>query len=57
MHHPRGCLIGNQTDMANALAFAADGRVKADIELQPLSAINSAFKRRARGECAVARGA
>ena len=33
-----------------ALAFAADGKVKADIELQPLSAINKVFERLARGE-------
>ena len=37
-------------DMAEALAFAADGKVKADIELQPLSAINSVFERLARGD-------
>lgn len=36
--------------MAEALAFAADGKVKADIELQPLSAINPVFERLARGE-------
>jgi propanol-preferring alcohol dehydrogenase len=36
--------------MAEALAFAADGKVKADIELQPLSAINKVFERLARGE-------
>ena len=36
--------------MAEALAFATDGKVKADIELQPLSAINSVFKRLARGD-------
>ena len=31
--------------MAEALAFAAAGQVKADIELQPLSAINGIFER------------
>ena len=36
--------------MAEALAFAADGKVKANIELQPLSAINSVFERHARGD-------
>jgi propanol-preferring alcohol dehydrogenase len=36
--------------MAEALAFAVDGRVKADIELQPLSAINAVFERLAKGE-------
>jgi len=35
---------------AEALAFAADGKVKADIELQPLSAINQVFERLAKGE-------
>jgi D-arabinose 1-dehydrogenase-like Zn-dependent alcohol dehydrogenase len=37
-------------DMAKALAFAADGKVKADIELQPLSAINEVFGRLERGD-------
>ena len=46
----RGSLVGNRRDMAEALAFAADGRVKAGIELQPLSAINSVFGRLARGD-------
>jgi propanol-preferring alcohol dehydrogenase len=31
--------------MAEALAFAAEGKVKADIELQPLSAINKVLDR------------
>jgi propanol-preferring alcohol dehydrogenase len=46
----RGSFVGTRGDMAEALAFAADGKVKADIELQPLSAINSVFERLARGE-------
>jgi len=46
----RGSFVGNRRDMAEALAFAADGKVKADIELQPLSAINSVFERLARGQ-------
>src|ERR1700734_1686536 len=36
----RGSFVGTRKDMAEALAFAAEGKVKADIELQPLSAIN-----------------
>jgi propanol-preferring alcohol dehydrogenase len=36
--------------MAEALAFAAEGKVKADIELQPLSAINDVFERLKKGE-------
>ena len=46
----RGSFVGNRRDMAEALAFAADGKVKADIELQPLSAINDVFARLARGD-------
>jgi propanol-preferring alcohol dehydrogenase len=46
----RGSFVGNRRDMAEALAFAADGKVKADIELQPLSAINSVFERLGRGD-------
>ena len=36
----RGSFVGTREDMAEALAFAAEGKVKADIELQPLSSIN-----------------
>ena len=46
----RGSFVGNRRDMAEALSFAADGKVKADIELQPLSAINSVFERLTKGE-------
>ncbi len=41
----RGSFVGTREDMAEALGFAAEGKVKADIELQPLSAINSVFTR------------
>jgi propanol-preferring alcohol dehydrogenase len=46
----RGSFVGTRQDMAEALAFAADGRVKADIELQPLAAINAIFARLAHGD-------
>lgn len=46
----RGSFVGTRQDMGETLAFAADGKVKADIELQPLSAINSVFERLAAGE-------
>jgi len=48
----RGSFVGTRADMAEALAFAADGKVKADIELQPLSAINSVFERLQHGDVA-----
>ena len=49
----RGSLVGIRQDMADALAFANEGKVKADIELQPLSAINQVLERLERGEVAV----
>jgi len=46
----RGSFVGNREDMAETLAFAAEGKVKADIELQPLTAINSVFDRLEHGD-------
>jgi len=48
----RGSFVGNREDMAEALAFAAEGKIKADIELQPLSAINEIFDRLKHGKVA-----
>jgi propanol-preferring alcohol dehydrogenase len=48
----RGSFVGTRQDMAEALAFAAEGKVKADIELQPLSAINKVFERLEHGDVA-----
>jgi propanol-preferring alcohol dehydrogenase len=46
----RGSFVGTRQDMAEALSFAAEGKVKADIELQPLSAINDIFERLKHGD-------
>ncbi len=46
----RGSFVGTREDMAECLDFAARGKVKADIELQPLSAVNSVLERLAKGE-------
>jgi alcohol dehydrogenase, propanol-preferring len=46
----RGSFVGTRQDMAEALAFAAEGKVKADIELQPLASINDIFDRLDRGD-------
>jgi propanol-preferring alcohol dehydrogenase len=46
----RGSFVGTRGDMAEALAFAAEGKVKADIELQPLSKINKIFDRLEHGD-------
>lgn len=48
----RGSFVGTRSDMAEALAFAAEGKVKADIELQPLSAINDVLERLHHGKVA-----
>lgn len=45
----RGSFVGNREDMAETLAFAAAGHVHADVELQPLSAINDVFRRLEKG--------
>lgn len=46
----RGSFVGTRQDMAEALTFAAEGKVRADIELQPLSAINQVFDRLKHGD-------
>jgi propanol-preferring alcohol dehydrogenase len=46
----RGSFVGTRADMAEALDFAVRGKVKADIELQPLSEINTIFQRLAHGD-------
>jgi propanol-preferring alcohol dehydrogenase len=46
----RGSFVGTRKDMAECLDFAAKGKVKADIELQPLSAINKIFERLESGD-------
>ena len=46
----RGSFVGNREDMAEALQFAVDGKVKADIELQPLSQVNEIFQRLKHGD-------
>lgn len=46
----RPSFVGTRQNMAEALAFAAEGKVRADIELQPLSAINQVFDRLKHGD-------
>lgn len=48
----RGSFVGTRQDMAEALAFAADGKVTAQVELQPLSAINDVLDRLEHGKVA-----
>lgn len=41
----RGSIVGTRLDLEEALAFAAEGKVKATIETLPLDSINSIFDR------------
>jgi len=48
----RGSFVGTRQDMAEALMFAAERKVKADIEVRPLSSINEIFDRLEHGDVA-----
>jgi len=41
----RGSIVGTRLDLEEALSFAAEGKVKAIIETQPLESINGVFQR------------
>jgi len=41
----RGSIVGTRVDLEEALAFAAEGKVKATIETQPLESINDVLAR------------
>ena len=46
----RGSIVGTRLDLEEALAFAAEGKVKATIETLPLGAINQVFDRLKNGK-------
>jgi propanol-preferring alcohol dehydrogenase len=46
----RGSFVGTRQDMVEALAFAAEGYVKADIEVRPLADINRIFEQLMHGD-------
>jgi propanol-preferring alcohol dehydrogenase len=48
----RGSFVGTREDMAEALAFAAEGKVNADFELRALSSINKTFEELEQGKIA-----
>ncbi|PIC01263.1 alcohol dehydrogenase AdhP [Caulobacter sp. X] len=45
----RGSIVGTRLDLQEALAFAADGRVKATVSTEGLDAINDIFSRMEKG--------
>ncbi|MGH7599656.1 MAG: alcohol dehydrogenase AdhP [bacterium] len=46
----RGSIVGTRKDLEESLQFAAEGKIKPQIEMQPLEAINAIFKRLKNGE-------
>lgn len=46
----RGSIVGTRADLAEALDFAARGKVRATFETQPLEEINTVFERLAAGD-------
>jgi propanol-preferring alcohol dehydrogenase len=46
----RGSIVGTRMDLEEALTFAADGKVRATIETQPLQSINDVFARLESGQ-------
>ena len=45
----RGSIVGTRKDLQEALQFAAEGKVQATIEPQPLEAVNEVCSRLRRG--------
>jgi propanol-preferring alcohol dehydrogenase len=46
----RGSIVGTRKDLEESLQFAAEGKVKATVEAQPLDAINDIFQRLKHGQ-------
>lgn len=45
----RGSIVGTRQDLAEAIAFATEGKVKANVTAEPLEAINDVFERMEKG--------
>jgi alcohol dehydrogenase, propanol-preferring len=46
----RGSIVGTRHDLAECIAFAAEGKVKANVTTEPLEKINDVFKRMKEGK-------
>ena len=46
----RGSIVGTRNDLAEAIAFAAEGKVKTTVATEPLDNINAIFARLKHGE-------
>jgi propanol-preferring alcohol dehydrogenase len=45
----RGSIVGTRQDLAEAIAFAVEGKVRTNITVEPLTAVNDVFERMAAG--------
>jgi Zn-dependent alcohol dehydrogenases len=46
----KGSIVGTRKDLQEALEFAAQGKVRVNIETQPLEKINEVFERLEKGQ-------
>lgn len=46
----RGSIVGTRQDLAEAIAFAVEGKVKANVTVEPLEAVNDVFARMEAGQ-------
>jgi propanol-preferring alcohol dehydrogenase len=46
----RGSIVGTRRDLAEAIAFAAEGKVKSTIQTAPMEDINAIFDRMIAGK-------
>ncbi|WP_443026566.1 alcohol dehydrogenase AdhP [Sphingomonas sp. IC-56] len=46
----RGSIVGTRRDLAEALAFAAEGKIRTTISVEPLESVNDVFDRLRRGQ-------
>lgn len=46
----RGSIVGTRQDLREALAFAAEGKVRTTVSVEPLDAVNDVFGRMERGQ-------
>jgi propanol-preferring alcohol dehydrogenase len=51
----RGSIVGTRQDLTEAIAFAAEGQVRANVTVEPLDAVNDVFSRMERGRIEVLR--
>jgi propanol-preferring alcohol dehydrogenase len=46
----RGSIVGTRQDLRESLAFAAEGKVRANVSVEPLENVNDVFDRLEKGQ-------